>query len=140
MKKFPRRQFLHLAAGAAALPAVSGTARAQAYPSRPITLVVPFAPGGPTDTLARLLAQQMRLSLGQVVVVENVTGANGSIAVGRVARAAPDGYTLSIGQTGTHVINGASYTLPYHVSNDFVPISLLTDSPFLVVAKKAMPP
>ena len=138
--KFPRRRFLHLAAGAAALPAASRIARAQAYPARPITIVVPFAPGGPTDTIARLLAERMRVSLGQTVVVENVTGANGSIAVGRVARAAPDGYTLSIGQTGTHVLNGATYTLAYHVLNDFEPISLLTDSPLLVAAKKAMPP
>ena len=113
---------------------------AQAYPSRPITIVVPFAPGGPTDTIARMLAERMRASLGQTVVIENITGANGSIGVGRVARAAPDGYTLSIGQTGTHVLNGATHTLQYHVLNDFEPISPLTDSTLMVVAKKAMPP
>src|SRR6266436_4863018 len=129
-----RRQFLHFVTGAAALPAMSRVASGQSYPTRPITIVVPFAPGGPTDTIARMLAQQMRISLGQAVVVENVTGANGSIAVGRVARAEPDGYTLSIGQTATHVLNGATYTLPYHVSNDLAPISLLTDSPLLIVA------
>ena len=81
----------------------------------------------------------MRASLGQTIIIENVSGANGSIGVGRVARAAPDGYTLSIGQTATHVINAVTYTLPYHVLNDFEPISLLTDSPLLIVAKKAMP-
>src|SRR5262245_33893629 len=92
-----RRQFLHLAAGPAALPAVSPIARAQAYPSRPITMVVPFVPGGATDVIARLMAERMRASLGQPVIVENVGGAGGTIGVGRVARAAPDGHTLSIG-------------------------------------------
>jgi tripartite-type tricarboxylate transporter receptor subunit TctC len=140
MKFSDRRQFLHLAAGVAALPIVSRIAKAQAYPSRPITILVPFAAGGPTDTIARMLAERMRAFLGQTVVIENVTGANGSIAVGRVARAAPDGYTLSIGQTGTHVLNGAAYSLQYHVLNDFEPISLLTDSPLLVVGKKSLPP
>ena len=87
----PRRRFLHLAAGAAALPAVSRMASAQAYPSRPITLVVPFPPGGPTDLLGRMVGERLRLSFGQSVIIENVTGANGSIGVGRVVRAAPDG-------------------------------------------------
>jgi tripartite-type tricarboxylate transporter receptor subunit TctC len=86
-----------------------------------------------------MLAERMRAFLGQTVLVENVTGANGSIAVGRVARAPPDGYTLSIGQTGTHVLNGAAYSLQYHVLDDFEPISLLTDSPLLVVGKKSLP-
>src|SRR5271169_3836865 len=94
--KFPRRQFLHLAAGAAALPAISSIARAQTYPSRPITIVVPYAAGGATDTIARVMAERMKSSLGQPVIVENVTGAGGTIAVGRVARAAPDGYTLGL--------------------------------------------
>lgn len=135
-----RRDFITLVGGAAALPAASRFARAQAYPSRPITMVVPFAAGGPTDTIARILAERMRAFFGQTVLVENVTGANGSIGVGRVARAAPDGYTLSIGQTGTHVLNGASYSLQYHVLDDFEPISLLTDSPLLVVGKTSLPP
>jgi hypothetical protein len=95
--KLPRRQFLHLAAGAAALPAVSRIAIAQAYPSRPITIVVPFVAGGPSDLLGRMVGDRFRSSFGQPVVVENVPGANGSIGVGRVARAAPDGYTLVIG-------------------------------------------
>jgi len=94
MKLPHRRQFLHLAAGAAALPAMSRIAGAQTYPSRSITMVVPFAAGGPVDTLARIVAERMRTSLGQPVVIENVTGAGGSIGAGRVARAFPDGYTV----------------------------------------------
>jgi tripartite-type tricarboxylate transporter receptor subunit TctC len=132
-----RRQFLQLAAGAAALSVAPRIAQAQSYPIRPISILVPFAPGGPTDTIARMLAERMRASLGQTVIIENVTGANGSIAVGRVVRAPPDGYTLSIGQTGTHVLNGATYTLQYHVLNDLDPISLLTESPLLIVGNKA---
>src|SRR5262245_9677073 len=100
--KLPRRQFLHLAAGAAALPAIATIAGAQAYPTRPITMVVPFPAGGPTDTLARILGERMRRTLGQAIIVENVSGAGGSIGVGRVARAAPDGYTISIGHWQTH--------------------------------------
>jgi tripartite-type tricarboxylate transporter receptor subunit TctC len=107
--KFPRRQFLHLAASAVALPAVSRIARAQAYPSRPITIVVPFPAGGSTDVIGRILAEKMRASLGQTIIIENVGAAGGSIGVGRVARAAPDGYTLDIGQWDTHVANGATY-------------------------------
>src|SRR5215470_14709294 len=98
--KLRRRQFLHLAAGAAALPAISRAARAQAYPARPMTMIVPYAAGGPTDTIARIMAERMRTSLGQIVLVENVTGAAGTIGVGRVARAAPDGYTISIAHWG----------------------------------------
>src|ERR1700704_2158089 len=102
--RLPRRQFLHLVAGAAALPAASPIVMAQAYPSRSITMVVPFAAGGPVDTLARIVAERMRASLGQPVVIENVTGAGGSIGTGRVARAVPDGYTLVIGIWTTHVV------------------------------------
>src|SRR5207248_1728750 len=120
-----RRKFLYLAAGAAALPAVSRFAWAQAYPTRPITIIVPFAVGGATDVTARLLAGRMRQSLGQPVIVENVTGAGGTLAVGRVARAAPDGYTLSLGQTSSHVVTGATYSLQYDLLNDFEPIALL---------------
>src|SRR5215472_9782469 len=93
--KLPRRNFLHLAAGAAALPAVSRFARAQAYPTRPITMIVPFPAGGPVDTLGRFISERVRASLGQPVIIENVSGAAGSLGVGRVARAAPDGYTLA---------------------------------------------
>src|SRR6516165_10514273 len=99
--KLPRRRFLHLAAGAAALPAMSRMARAQAYPSRPITMIVPFAPGGGSDVIGRIIAEPMRTSLGQPVIIENVVGAAGSLGTGRVARAAPDGYTVDLGQWGT---------------------------------------
>src|SRR5205823_21775 len=116
--KLPRRQFLHLTAGAAALPAVSRIAWAQASPTRPITIVVPFPAGGAADAIGRILAERMRASLGQPVIVENVGGANGSIGVGRVARANPDGYTLSLGIWNTHVSNGALYALQYDVLND----------------------
>jgi tripartite-type tricarboxylate transporter receptor subunit TctC len=123
----------------AALPVASRTAMAQAYPSRSITMVVPFAAGGPVDTLARILAERMRASLGQTVVIENVTGAGGSIGTGRVARAAPDGYTLVIGIWTTHVVNGAIYALQYDVLNDFEPVALLANNPQVIVAKKSMP-
>ena len=137
--KLPRRKFLHLAAGAAALPALPRIAKAQVYPSRPITMVVPFPPGGPLDTVARITAEAMRVSLGQPVIIENVAGAAGSLGVGRVARAAADGYTLSAGFVGTHVFNGATYTLQYDVLKDFEPISLIANNSWLIVAKKAMP-
>jgi tripartite-type tricarboxylate transporter receptor subunit TctC len=139
MMKLPRRRFLQLAAGAAALPAVSIMARAQAYPSRPITIIGPYAAGGSTDVIGRTLADRMRASLGQPVIMENVVGAGGSIGVGRAARSAPDGYTLSIGQWGSHVVNGAIYALQYDLLNDLVPVSLLVDSPLMIFAKKAMP-
>jgi tripartite-type tricarboxylate transporter receptor subunit TctC len=115
---FPRRQFLHGAAASLGLSALPRLACAQLYPSRPITLVVPFPAGGPVDTLARFPAERMRASLGQPLVIENISGAGGSIGVGRVARASPDGYTLIIGITSTHVFNGAMYSLQYDVLND----------------------
>jgi tripartite-type tricarboxylate transporter receptor subunit TctC len=117
----------------------SDSALAQAYPSRPVTIIVPFAAGGPTDTLARILHERMSDSLGQPVIVENVPGAAGSIGVGRVARAAPDGYTIGIGQWDTHVLNGAIHPLTYDLLRDFEPISLLPSNPQLIVAKKSMP-
>lgn len=138
--KLPRRQFLHLASGAAALPAVSRIARAQAYPTRPITMIIPFSAGGPSDVIGRLLAERMRATLGQSVVVENSTGAGGTIGVGRVARAAPDGYTLGIGIWSTHVVNGAIYTLQYDVTKDFAPVSLISrELGTIIVAKKSTP-
>ncbi len=137
--KLPRRQFLHLAAGAAALPALSRTASAQAYPTRPVTLVAPFPAGGPVDTIARILGEHMQGSMGQPFVVENVAGAAGSIGVGRVARAAPDGYTLSVGQWSTHVANAAIYKLPYDTLADFQPIALLSSNPGLIVGNKGLP-
>ena len=137
--KLPRRQFLRLAAGAAALPALSRISWAQAYPSKPITVIVPFAAGGGLDVTTRVMVEPMRVSLGQPIIIENVTGAAGSIGVGRAARAAPDGYTLVAGQLGTHVLNGAIRALPYDLLNDFVPISLVATQPLLIVAKKAIP-
>jgi len=95
--KLPRRKFLHLAAGAAALPAVSRIARAQTYPTRPITMIVPASAGGPTDTIGRIMAEHMGHSLGQTIVIENISGAGGSIGVGRVERAAADGYVIGVG-------------------------------------------
>ena len=128
-------------AGAIALVlAGSAVAPAQTYPSRPVTIVVPYPAGGPTDTLARILAEHMKGSLGQPVIVENVTGAAGSIGVARVARAAPDGYTLSIGHWNTHVVLGATMNLSFDVLNDFAPISLLADTPIWLVARKDLPP
>src|SRR5215470_1776233 len=137
--KLPRRRFLHLTAGAAVLPAVSRVARAQAYPTRPMTMAVPYSAGGPTDTIARIMAEGMRASLGQTIIVENTTGAAGTIGVGRVARAAPDGYTIGIGHWGTHVVNAAIYTLQYDVLNDFEPVAMIATNPQLIVAKKAVP-
>ena len=134
-----RRQFLHLAAGAAAFSAVSQRAQAQAYPSRPVTMIVPFPAAGPADVLARILSEPMRLSLGQPIVIENVSGAAGSIAVGRVARAAPDGYTLIIGNLGTHVVNGAIYSLQYDLVKDFEPVCLLPTNFQLLLAKSGLP-
>jgi tripartite-type tricarboxylate transporter receptor subunit TctC len=117
----------------------TGAVAEQAYPSRPITIMVPFAPGGPTDTIGRILAERMRVSLGQPVVIENIGGAGGSIGVGRVARAAPDGYTVGIGNLSSHVVNGAVYALAYDLLNDFEPISLRSFQPLLIVSKKEMP-
>jgi len=136
----PRRTFLHLAAGTVALPAVSRIAQAQAYPARPITAVVAFATGGSGDTIARILAEHMQKTLGQTIVIENVGGAAGTIGVGRVARAANDGYTLIFGNWPTHVLNGAIYSLPYHVLNDFEPIAQLASESIVIVAKKTLPP
>jgi tripartite-type tricarboxylate transporter receptor subunit TctC len=137
--RLPRRRFLHLAACAGALPALSRFAWAQAYPSRPITMIVPFPPGGLTDVIARVLSEGMRTALGQTIVIDNVGGASGSIGAGRVARAAPDGYTVVVGTWNTHVANGATYALQYDVVKDFEPVVLLADAPMLLVAKKAAP-
>jgi tripartite-type tricarboxylate transporter receptor subunit TctC len=137
--QFPRRRFLHLAAGATALSAVSHVARAQTYPTRPITMIVPLAAGGVSDVEGRVVAERMRKSLGQPIIIENVSGAEGSIGVGRVAHARPDGYTIAIGFLGTHVLNGALYSLQYNVLNDFEPISPLTTTPFILYARKTIP-
>jgi tripartite-type tricarboxylate transporter receptor subunit TctC len=137
--KRSRRQFLHLAAGAVALPPASRIASAQAYPTRPITMIVPYAAGGPTDVGGRMMAEGMRRSLGQPVIVENVTGADGSIGVGRTARTRPDGYTIDLGIMSTHVLNGAFYSLPYDLLNDFAPIAALWKIALIIVGRKTLP-
>lgn len=130
-----------LLAALAAAATLVGTspAAAQAYPSHSITMVVPFSAGGPTDTIARIMTERMGKALGQTVVVENVTGAAGSIGVGRVARAAPDGYTLSIGHWSTHVVNGAVYQLSYDLLKDFEPVAMIATNPQLIVTKTTVP-
>ena len=135
----PRRNFLRSAASVAALPALSRVALAQNYPSRPVTMIVTFPAGGAADVIARVMAERMRQPLGQPVIIENIGGADGSIGVGRAARARPDGYTICLGIDATFVLNGAFYSLPYDVLNDFVPISPLATGPTVIVARKTMP-
>ena len=115
-------------------------AAAQDFPARSISLVVPFSAGGPTDTIARIMAERMTRALGQTVFVENTTGAGGSIGVGRVAKGKPDGYILGIGHIGTHVINGAIYQLPYDLLKDLDPVSLIVSNPQVIVSKNVLPP
>lgn len=130
-----RRQFLALAGFSSGL-SLPSFAAAETFPSRAITMIVPIGPGGLLDTVARIIAQRMQVALGQSVIVENVTGASGSIGVGRVARAAPDGYTLCYGAWTTHVANGAVYRLPYDVVADFEPIAMTCSTPWIVVVSK----
>jgi tripartite-type tricarboxylate transporter receptor subunit TctC len=124
---------------AAAAWAIGGSASAQVYPLRPITWVVGYSVGGPSDTIARIMAERMKVLLGQPIVIENVNGAAGSIAVGRVARAAPDGYTIGLGDGSTFVTNAAMYKLQYDVVEDFEPISMLPYAPQIIVAKSTVP-
>ena len=116
-----------------------GGAAAQSYPARPITIIVPYPAGGPSDVLTRILGERLKSALGQTIIIENITGAGGSIGVGRVARSAPDGYTLAIGHNQTHVINGASMNLPYDVVKDFEPIALIADTPQWLISRKTLP-
>jgi len=134
-----RKPFLVAAAFAAMLPAATGEAAAQTYPERPVMMLVPLATGGSTDVIARIVAEGMRASLGQPVIVENVAGAGGTIGVGRLARSAPDGYTIGIGQWGTNVANGAIYPLQYDLLQDFEPVALISTQPFLIDSRKTMP-
>jgi len=122
-----------------ALAACCSAASAQNFPARPVAIVVPFSAGGPTDTIARIMAERMTKSLGQTVVVENVTGAGGNIGVGRVVRAAPDGYMVSIGHIGPHVINGAMYQLDYDLLRDLAPVGMFVTNPQIVVSKNGLP-
>jgi tripartite-type tricarboxylate transporter receptor subunit TctC len=130
-----------LLAAAAAIAIVAGAvnAAAQTYPSKPITIIVPFAAGGPSDALARIMGDRMKSSLGQSFLVENVTGAAGSIAVGRAVKSAPDGYTVSFGHLGTHVANGAIYSLPYDLLTDLEPVVMLPSNPMVVVSRPTLP-
>ena len=122
-----------------AVLAFTATAVAETYPSRPITIVVPFSAGGPSDAMARILAERMKTTLGETLLVENVTGAGGSIGVGRAVRSPPDGYTVSFGHLGTHVANGAIYKLGYDLVTDLEPVALLPSNPMIVVSKNAVP-
>jgi tripartite-type tricarboxylate transporter receptor subunit TctC len=138
-----RRERMKLTTLAVVLAASLGciaSAHGQAYPSRPVTIIVPFPAGGPNDTLARILAERMRTSLGQTVIVENVTGAGASIGVGRAAQAAPDGYTLSIGNWTSHVGAGAMYPVAHDALLELQPVSLLSATPLMIVGKNALPP
>jgi tripartite-type tricarboxylate transporter receptor subunit TctC len=119
--------------------AVTSTATAQTYPSKPITVVVPFSAGGPTDTLARIMGERMRKTLGQPLLVDNTTGAGGSIGVAKVVRAAPDGYMVSIGHWGTHVVNGAYYSLPFNLLSDLEPVAMIASNPQVIISKPAVP-
>jgi tripartite-type tricarboxylate transporter receptor subunit TctC len=128
-----------LIVAAAAALAIVTSASAQDYPSRPITIIVPFAAGGPTDALARVVGDGMRQELGQPIVVEDVTGAGGTIGVARAVHAAPDGYTLSIGHLGTHVINGAIYPLTFDLVKDLEPVALIASNPMMIISKTDIP-
>src|SRR5262245_21258899 len=135
-----RRRLLSLVAAAAAIPALSCAALAQSYPTRPITMIIPFEAGGPTDVIGRLLAERMRTTLGQSVIAENSTGAGGTIGVGRLARAAPDGYTIGMGIWSTHVVNGAIYTLQYDLVKYFAPVTLISwELGTVIVCKEGYP-
>jgi tripartite-type tricarboxylate transporter receptor subunit TctC len=135
----PRRRLLCLMAAAAAVPAIARVAIAQTYPARPVTMIVPFPAGGANDVIARIMAERMRAPLGQRIVIENVGGADGGIGAGRTARARPDGYTVCLGIDGAFVLNGAFYSLPYDVLNDFTPISPVATGPVVLVARTTMP-
>ncbi len=139
--KLLRRAFLRLAAGAAALPAVARLARAQAYPTRAITTIVPFAPGGGTDVTARIVGEHMSRTLGQQFVVQNIAGAGGTVGSARAMRADPDGYTILMGQMGTHAAAVALYpNLAYKPDVDFEPIGMVAAAPVVIVARKDFPP
>jgi tripartite-type tricarboxylate transporter receptor subunit TctC len=137
--KLPRRQFLHLAASAAALPAVSRIARAQAYPSRPVRVIVPYAPGGPTDIFARLIAQKLSEDLGRQFYVENIGGAGGNVGMGHGAKAAPDGYTILV-VPPTIVVNPSLYDkVPYDPYKDFDPVTIAVTSTEVLSVHPSLP-
>jgi hypothetical protein len=133
--KFPRRQFLHLAAGGAALPAVSRIARAQTYPTRPVTLIVPYPAGGGVDTMGRIIAQKLSGALGQQVIIENRPGAGGVIGMRTAAKAAPDGYTLVMTTTGISLPANTGYD----VGKDFAPVGIISSTPIVLIAHPSLP-
>jgi tripartite-type tricarboxylate transporter receptor subunit TctC len=137
--KLTRRTVVQFTGATAAASTFSGVARAQTYPARPITLIVPYPPGGPTDVLARVLAEQMRSLLGQPMIIENIAGAEGSIGVSRAARAKADGYTIDLGAMSTHVLNNALYSLPYDILSSFAPILPLVTTPEILFARNMIP-
>src|SRR5215510_11287507 len=138
--KLPRRAFLRLAAGAAAMPVMSRIATAQAYPVRPLTLVVPYPAGAGVDVLGRILAPRLSEHLGQQVIVENVGGSGGMAGSARVARAVPDGYTFVLGNTGTHAQNQTLYkNPPYNAATDFTPVVLIAETPQVLAARRDLP-
>jgi tripartite-type tricarboxylate transporter receptor subunit TctC len=138
--KLPRRKFLYLAAGGASLPAISRFASAQTYPTRPITMVVPFPAGGGGDLYGRVFAARLSELLGQQVVVENVPGTGGMVGAARVARAAPDGYTLLLASAGTHAYSQSIYKAPlYNAATDFAPVALLAEQPLVLITRKDLP-
>jgi len=138
--KLARRKFLHLAAGAVALPTVSRLAWAQAYPTRPVTMIVPFAPGGATDVVGRIVGEYLSRTLGQQFVIENVAGAGGTTGTTRTMRANPDGYTIQVGQMGTHAAAVAFYpNLAYKPDADFEPIGMIAGLPIVITARKQFP-
>ncbi|MGD0848137.1 tripartite tricarboxylate transporter substrate-binding protein [Bradyrhizobium sp.] len=134
-----KRIFWSVIAAACGCFIAVGPATGENYPSHPITMILPFSAGGPTDTLARIIGARMQVLLGQPVIIENVTGAAGTIGVGRVARAAPDGYTVSVGPMNSHVLTGAVYNLPFDLLRDLEPVALLANNPSVVVSRKDVP-
>jgi tripartite-type tricarboxylate transporter receptor subunit TctC len=128
-----------MAATATAIPTLKRTTWAQTYPSRPITMIVPYGAGGPTDTIARIIAEGMRKPLGQPIIIENIAGASATIGVGRVVRAPSDGYTVGIGNWASQVLNGAVFTLPYDLLQDFAPVAQIASDPQVIIARQNMP-
>jgi tripartite-type tricarboxylate transporter receptor subunit TctC len=137
--KLDRRRFFGLAAAATAFSTVMCRAAAQSFPTRPITMVVAFGAGGPSDVIGRILAEGMRVSLGQPVIVENIAGASGTIGTGRVARAEPDGYTFILGNWATHVLNGPLFSLQYDLVKDFEPVALISSDALIIVGRAKLP-
>jgi tripartite-type tricarboxylate transporter receptor subunit TctC len=133
------KKALVLVVACATLAGMTAVRAAEPYPARAVTMIVPYGAGGPLDTLTRIVAERMRVPLGQSIVIENVTGASGTVGVGRAVRAAPDGYTVSVGNWPTHVVNGATFTLQYDLLADFEPVALLSSNPYVVVARKDLP-